>query len=123
ATGDLSAVIEGESPCGRTNLCIKGWLGRADQSTKVKGLFVHPAQLLDVVRRHPELGRVKLWVTRTGEQDSMRLMAECTQPSPSLAKAVEATLQSVTRLGGTVEFVAPGSLPKDELLIVDGRSV
>ena len=74
ATGDLSAVLPGRSPCGRTNMRIKGWMGRADQTTKVKGMFVHPGQVAEVARRHPELGRVRLAVTRAGEQDAMTLV-------------------------------------------------
>ena len=98
ATGDLSAVLRGKSPCGRTNMRIKGWMGRADQTTKVKGMFVHPGQVAEVARRHPELGRVRLTVTRAGEQDAMTLMAECATPAPGLADAVAATLQAVTKL-------------------------
>ena len=76
ATGDLSAVLAGVSPCGRTNTRIKGWMGRADQTAKVKGMFVHPAQVAEIARRHPELGRVRLVVTREAEQDAMTLHAE-----------------------------------------------
>jgi len=121
ATGDLTAAIAGASPCGRTNMCIKGWLGRADQSTKIKGLFVHPAQVTDVARRHPELGRVRLSVTRTGEADAMTLEAECAAPAAGFSEAVAATLQSVTKLKGTVRLVAPGSLPNDGKVIADER--
>ena len=80
ATGDLSAVMPGVSPCGRTNMRIKGWMGRADQTTKVKGMFVRPEQVVEVGKRHPALGRVRLVVTRAGEQDAMTLMAECAAP-------------------------------------------
>ena len=73
ATGDLSAVMPGASPCGRTNMRIRGWMGRADQTTKVKGMFVRPEQVAEVGKRHPELGRVRLVVTREGEQDAMTL--------------------------------------------------
>jgi len=126
ATGDLTAAtagaaITGASPCGRTNLCIKGWLGRADQSTKIKGLFVHPAQVADVARRHPELGRVRLCVTRAGETDIMTLVAECAAPQARLSEAVAATLQSVTKLKGAVRLVAPGGLPDDGKVIADDR--
>ena len=79
ATGDLSAVLAGASPCGRTNTRIKGWMGRADQTTKIKGMFVHPGQVAEIARRHPELGRLRLTVTREAEQDVMTLHAECTQ--------------------------------------------
>jgi len=122
ATGDLSAVLPGRSPCGRTNTRIKGWMGRADQTTKVKGMFVHPGQVAEVARHHPELGRVRLAVTRTGEQDAMTLSAECAAPATGLAEAVAATLQSVTKLRGDVKLVAPGSLPNDGKVIADERS-
>ena len=82
ATGDLSAVLPGQSPCGRTNMRIKGWLGRADQTTKVKGMFVHPEQVAEIAKRHPELGRVRLVVGRAGEQDAMTLRAEGRAPTP-----------------------------------------
>jgi phenylacetate-CoA ligase len=120
ATGDLSAVLPGLSPCGRTNTRIKGWLGRADQTAKVKGMFVHPGQVAEVARRHPALGRVRLVVARDGEQDVMTLMAECTEAG--LDDAVAATLQSVTKLRGEVRLVAPGSLPNDGKVIADERS-
>jgi phenylacetate-CoA ligase len=121
ATGDLSAVLPGVSPCGRTNMRIRGWLGRADQTTKVKGMFVHPGQVAEVARRHPALGRVRLTVTRAGEQDTMTLLAECATPAGDLAEAVAATLQSVTKLRGAVTLIAPGSLPNDGKVIADDR--
>jgi phenylacetate-CoA ligase len=121
ATGDLSAVLPGRSPCGRTNTRIKGWMGRADQTTKIKGMFVHPGQVAEVARRHPELGRVRLAVTRAGEQDAMTLSAECAAPATGLAEAVAATLQSVTKLRGDVKLVVPGSLPNDGKVIADER--
>jgi phenylacetate-CoA ligase len=121
ATGDLSAVLPGRSPCGRTNMRIKGWMGRADQTTKIKGMFVHPGQVAEVARRHPELVRVRLAVTRTAEQDAMTLSAECAAPAAGLADAVAATLQSVTKLRGDVKLVAPGSLPNDGKVISDER--
>src|SRR5208282_2521749 len=98
ATGDLSAALPGPSPCGRTNMRIKGWMGRADQTTKVKGMFVHPGQVAEVAKRHPELGRVRLRVTRVAEQDVMTLAAEYAGQVGELAAAVAATLQSVTKL-------------------------
>jgi phenylacetate-CoA ligase len=122
ATGDLSAVLPGRSPCGRTNMRIKGWMGRADQTTKVKGMFVHPGQVAEIARRYPELGRVRLTVTRAGEQDAMTLQAECGAPAAGLAEAVAATVQSVTKLRGEVKLVAPGSLPNDGKVIADERS-
>jgi len=121
ATGDLSAVLPGRSPCGRTNMRIKGWMGRADQTTKVKGMFVHPGQVAEVARRHPTLGRVRLAVTRADEQDAMTLSAECAAPAAGLAEAVAATLQSVTKVRGEVKLVAPGTLPNDGKVIADER--
>jgi phenylacetate-CoA ligase len=122
ATGDLSAVLAGRSPCGRTNMRIKGWLGRADQTTKVKGMFVHPGQIADIAKRHPEIGRVRLSVTREAEQDVMTLAAECAASSTGLEDAVAASLQAVTKLKGRVELVTPGSLPNDGKIIADERS-
>ncbi len=122
ATGDLSAVLAGRSPCGRTNLRIKGWMGRADQTTKVKGMFVHPGQIADVAKRHPDLGRVRLCVTREAEQDVMTLAAECAAPASGLEAAVAASLQAVTKLKGRVKLVAPGTLPNDGKIIADERS-
>ena len=123
ATGDLSAVLAGASPCGRTNTRIKGWMGRADQTTKVKGMFVRPEQIAEVVRRHPELIRVRLAVTREAEQDAMILHAECATPSDGFEQAIAETLQSVTKLKGAVKLVAPGSLPNDGKVIADERPV
>ncbi len=123
ATGDLSAVLPGPSPCGRTNMRIRGWMGRADQSAKVKGMFVHPAQIAEVGRRHPELGRLRLTVARAGEQDAMTLLAECATPGDALRDAVAATLQSATKLRGEVKLVAPRSLPNDGKVIADERPV
>jgi phenylacetate-CoA ligase len=121
ATGDLSAVLPGRSPCGRNNTRIKGWMGRADQTTKVKGMFVHPAAVAEIGKRHPELGRLRLVVTRAGEQDAMTLLAECSPPGSELQEAVAATLRAVTKLGGEVKFVAVGSLPNDGKVIADER--
>jgi phenylacetate-CoA ligase len=123
ATGDLSAILPGASPCGRTNLRIRGWMGRADQTTKVKGMFVRPEQIIEVAKRHPELGRVRLSVTREGEQDAMTLNAEYPGAAEGLATALAETLQSVTKLRGNVKLVAPGSLPNDGKVIADERSV
>jgi phenylacetate-CoA ligase len=123
ATGDLSAVLPGLSPCGRTGMRIKGWMGRADQTTKVKGMFVHPGEIVEVGKRHPSLGRVRLVVSREAEQDAMMLLAECATQEPGLADAVAATLQSVTKLKGEVKLVAPGSLPNDGKVISDERPV
>ncbi|MFW6076779.1 MAG: phenylacetate--CoA ligase family protein [Hyphomicrobiales bacterium] len=123
ATGDLSAVLPGRSPCGRTNMRIRGWLGRADQTAKVKGMFVHPSQVAEIATRHEELARLRLVVGRRDEQDVMTLQAECGQPDPGLAGAVEATLQAVCKVRGSVELVAPGSLPNDGKVIADERKM
>ena len=123
ATGDLSAVIAGRSPCGRTNMRLAGWMGRADQTTKVKGMFVHPAQVAQIGKRHPELGRLRLVVARAGEQDVMTLLAECSAPAAQLQEDVAATLRAVTKLGGEVKLIAAGSLPNDGKVIADERPV
>ena len=123
ATGDLSAVMAGRSPCGRTNVRLAGWMGRADQTTKVKGMFVHPAQLAQIGKQHPELGRLRLVVARAGEQDVMTLLAECSAPAAQLQEAVVTTLRTVTKLGGEVKLVAAGSLPNDGKVIADERLV
>jgi phenylacetate-CoA ligase len=123
ATGDLSAVLDGQSPCGRTNLRIKGWMGRADQTTKVKGMFVHPGQVAEIAKRHPELGRLRLAVSREAEQDVMTLYAECHGAREGLDETVAASLQAVTKLRGHVKLVEPGSLPNDGKIIADERSV
>ncbi len=121
-TGDLSAVLPGISPCGRTNMRIKGWMGRADQTTKVKGMFVHPAQVADIGKQHPELGKLRLVVSRDGEQDAMTLQAEIGDRAEGLADAVAKTVQSVCKVRGKVELVNPGSLANDGKVIDDQRS-
>ena len=123
ATGDLSAVMPGASPCGRTNMRIRGWMGRADQTAKVKGMFVRPEQIAEVARRHPELGRVRLAVGRDGEQDVMVLHAECATLDAALSETIALTLQAVTKLKGGVKIVPPGSLPNDGKIIIDERPV
>ncbi|MFZ0352865.1 MAG: AMP-binding protein, partial [Pseudolabrys sp.] len=120
-TGDLSALMPGASPCGRTNTRIKGWMGRADQTAKVKGMFVHPKQVAEIATRHPELKRLRLVVDRAAEQDTMTLLAECASSDAKLESAVAATLQSITKLKGNVKLVAPGTLPNDGKLIADER--
>ena len=122
ATGDMSAVLPGVSPCGRTNMRIKGWLGRADQTTKVKGMFVHPEQIAAIGKRHPELGRLRLVVTRAGEQDAMTLMAEAPSNDPALAIGLAQSIVDLTKLKGEVEIVAVGTLPNDGKVISDERS-
>ena len=122
ATGDLSAVMPGTSPCGRTNTRIRGWMGRADQTTKVRGMFVHPSQMAEVVRRHPEIVRARLVVTSTDNQDIMTLRCEMEQSSPEIADAVAATVRDVCKLRGNIEIVPPGSLANDGKVIEDART-
>jgi phenylacetate-CoA ligase len=123
ATGDLSAVLPGVSPCGRSNMRIKGWMGRADQTVKVKGMFVQPGQLAELGKRHPELQKLRLVVGRADQQDTMTLLAECAQPGATLAATAAASLQSLTKMRGVVKLVAPGSLPNDGKVIADERPV
>jgi phenylacetate-CoA ligase len=121
ALGDLTAALPGPSPCGRSNARIKGWMGRADQTTKVKGMFVRPEQIAEIGKQHPELGRLRLVVSRDGETDVMTLKAECAKPDTRLREAVAGTLRAVTRLGGGVDLVAVASLPNDGKVIADER--
>ncbi len=118
ALGDLSAVLPGASPCGRTNTRIVGWRGRADQTAKVKGMFVRPEQVAEIAARHPGMGRLRLVVTRAAEQDVMTLRAEA---PAAMAEALAASLAAVTRLRGLVELVPLGSLPNDGKAIADER--
>jgi phenylacetate-CoA ligase len=121
AIGDLTAALPGISPCGRTNERIKGWMGRADQTTKIKGMFVRPEQIAEIGKRHPELGRLRLVVQRDNEQDVMVLKCESNSANDALSNAIAATLRSVTKLSGTVELTAPGNLPNDGKVIADER--
>jgi phenylacetate-coenzyme A ligase PaaK-like adenylate-forming protein len=120
-TGDLSAVLAGTSPCGRTNVRIKGWMGRADQSTKVRALFVTPGQVAEILRRHPEVRRARLVVDGEGGNDRMTLKCEVNERASGLADALVASIRDVTKLRGEVELVAPGSLPNDGKVIEDRR--
>ena len=122
ALGDLTAALPGSSPCGRTNMRIKGWMGRADQTTKVKGMFVRPEQIAEIGKRHPELGRLRLVVSRQEETDTMTLKAETHVTTETLREAVMVSLRAVTKLSGHVELAAPGSLPNDGKVIADERS-
>src|SRR5947209_7380903 len=122
AIGDLTAALPGVSPCGRTNMRIKGWMGRADQTTKVKGMFVRPEQIAEISKRHPERGRLRLVVTREGEADAMTLKAECDSPTDALRAEIAATLRALTKLQGAVDLVAPGNLPNDGKIIADERT-
>jgi phenylacetate-CoA ligase len=121
ALGDLTAALPGQSPCGRSNMRIKGWMGRADQTTKIKGMFVRPEQIAEIGKRHPELGRLRLVVSRAGEIDVMTLRAEAANPNAKLLEAVNTTLRSVTKLSGSVAWVTPQSLPNDGKVISDER--
>jgi phenylacetate-CoA ligase len=121
ATGDLSALLVEPSPCGRTNQRIKGWLGRADQSAKVRGMFVHPLQIGEIARRHPAVRRARLVIERPANADVMTLLIETAAPDE--AEAVAATAQAVTKLRAAVTCVAPGSLPEDGKLIEDRRPI
>ncbi|WP_395446643.1 phenylacetate--CoA ligase family protein (plasmid) [Aminobacter sp. UC22_36] len=122
-TGDLSRVLPGLSTCGRTNMRLAGWMGRADQRTKVKGMFVDPAQIAAIGRRFPGLGRLRLVVSREAEQDVMSLKAEAGTAGDGLQAELEAALQAATKMKGGVEIVAPGSLPNDGKVIADERPV
>ena len=122
ATGDLSAVLPGTSPCGRTNTRIRGWMGRADQTTKVKGMFVHPGHVAEIVKRHAGIGRARLVIEGEMANDRMTLAAEVADGGAAgLTEAIAATLRDVTKLRGEVRLVATGSLPNDGLVIEDAR--
>ena len=121
ATGDLSAVLAGVSPCGRTNMRIKGWMGRADQTTKIKGMFVHPEQVAAVVKRHPEIARARLVVTNPDSTDQMTFSCEVAAPGAELEKAIADSVRDVTKLRAEVRLVAAGSLANDGKVIEDAR--
>jgi len=121
ATGDLSALLPGASPCGRTNARIKGWLGRADQTTKIKGMFVHPAQVAQIVKRHPEIARARLVVDNPDGNDRMTLHVEVAGAATARAEAIVATMRDVTKLRGEVAVRAPGELANDGKVIDDTR--
>ncbi len=120
-TGDLSAVLAGPCPTGRTHTRIRGWLGRADQTAKVRGMFVHPSQVAEVARRHPEVGRARLVIEGEMANDRMTLRAEAASAPAGLAEALAVTLREVTKLRGEVELVAAGTLPNDGKVIEDAR--
>jgi len=121
-TGDLSAVLPGQSPCGRTNRRIRGWLGRADQTIKVRGLFVHPQQIAEIVRRHPEITRARLVVSGATGSDTMLLRFECAANASPAPDALADTVRDLTKLRAELEQVGVGSLPNDGKVIEDARS-
>ncbi len=121
-TGDLSAVLPGASPCGRTNTRIRGWMGRADQATKVKGMFVHPSQVAEILKRHPAVLKARLVVDNPGGSDRMTLHCEVrATPPPDLARAIAESLREVTKLRGEVAFAKPGELANDGKVIEDAK--
>ena len=120
-TGDLSAVLPGISPCGRTNARIKGWMGRADQSTKVRAMFVTPGQVAAVLKRHPEVLRARLLVEGEDGSDRMTLLCEARERPAGLIEAIVATMREVTKLRGEAQLVDSGSLPNDGRIIEDKR--
>ncbi len=124
ATGDLSAVLPGISPCGRTNTRIKGWMGRADQTTKVRAMFVHPSQIADIARRHPVILKARLVITGEMGNDEMTLHCEVANISAAQSEsdAIVASIRDVTKLRGGIQLVAQGSLPNDGKVIDDARS-
>ena len=121
ATGDLSAVLSGPSPCGRTNMRIKGWMGRADQTVKVKGMFIHPEQIGDVARRHPEITKARLVIDRTDNADVMTLHCEVVTDDPAFTDKVAETVHAVCKVRGAVRRVESGSLADDGKIIDDTR--
>lgn len=124
ATGDLSAVLSGNSPCGRTNTRLKGWMGRADQTTKIRAMFVHPSQVADILKRHPHILKGRLVVSGEMGNDQMTLHCEVTDPNSASndAEAIIASIRDVTKLRGEVKLMAAGSLPNDGKVIEDARS-
>ena len=121
-TGDLSAVLPGTCPTGRTNTRIKGWLGRADQTTKVRGMFVHPGQVAAIVKRFPQVQRARLVVSGEMANDHMVLQVETQETAAGLAMQLQETMREVTKLRGEIEMVPPGALPNDGKVIEDARS-
>ena len=121
-TGDLSAVLAGTCPTGRTNKRIKGWMGRADQTTKVRGMFVHPSQVAEIARRFPEIQRARLVVSGEMGDDQMTFKLECAGAPDGLDARIADAVREVTKLRGTIELVAPGTLPNDGKVIEDARS-
>lgn len=123
AVGDLTAVLPGASACGRSNTRIKGWMGRADQTAKIKGMFVRPEQVAEIARRHAEIAKLRLVIGRADELDTMTLKAEIYAEPAGLVDAMSSTLQQVTKLKGAVEILPLGALPNDGKVIADERPV
>jgi len=121
ATGDLSAYLPGSSPCGRTNQRIRGWMGRADQTAKVRGMFIHPQQVDRVVKRHAEIGKARLVIDWVDQADRITLQCECETEGATLGAAIADSIRSICKLRGEVEFVAAGSLANDGKVIDDIR--
>jgi phenylacetate-CoA ligase len=121
-TGDLSAMLSGSCPTGRTAPRIKGWMGRADQTTKVKGMFVHPSQVAEIARRFPQVGKARLVVSGEMANDQMCLQVESSEAADGLSEQIEAAVREVTKLRSRVQLVSPGSLPNDGKVIEDARS-
>jgi phenylacetate-CoA ligase len=122
ATGDLSAVLSGESPCGRTNLRIKGWMGRADQTAKVRGMFIHPEQIDKIVKRHPEISRARLLINWIDKADQMTLKCEANHPDESLVEVITSSFREICKLRCDVELVNSGELVNDGKVIDDVRN-
>ena len=121
ATGDMSAILEGQSPCGRTNKRIKGWMGRADQTAKVKGMFIHPEQIQKIINRHPEIHRARLVVEWIDQKDKMTLRCETNHSDEAFVQQVSQSVRDFCKVGGAVEMVEQGSLPNDGIVIDDIR--
>jgi len=121
ATGDLSAFMSGNSPCGRTNRRIKGWMGRADQTAKVRGMFVHPSQVASVVSRHDELLRARLVIGRVDNQDVMTLKCEIENHQESIEQLIEQSVREICKLRADIELCPAGALPNDGVVIEDAR--
>lgn len=121
ATGDLSAIMEGDSPCGRSNRRIKGWMGRADQTAKVRGMFIHPEQVDQVAKRHPEIERARLVIEWVDESDQMTLQCETTETSDAFKQSVANSIRELCKIRGDVTLLSPGELANDGLVISDQR--
>ncbi|MEE8364868.1 MAG: AMP-binding protein, partial [Gammaproteobacteria bacterium] len=121
ATGDLSAIMAGASPCGRTNKRIRGWMGRADQTAKVRGMFIHPEQVDKVVKRHDEIIKARLIIDWVDEADQIKLKCECNSSDESLVDSIVDSIRQICKLRGEVELLEPDSLPNDGKVIDDIR--